>query len=64
MNLNPHSDRFRSNLLRQAELCREAATITRDDDLAAEWNETAAEIDAIIQVIGGRYQVDVAHPVD
>src|SRR5665213_1767536 len=30
----------------------------RHDDLAAAWNETAAQIDALIHVIGGPYQVD------
>jgi hypothetical protein len=53
-----HTEQVRCNLQHQAKLCRKFAAITGDDDLAAEWNETAAEMDALIQAIGRPTQAD------
>jgi hypothetical protein len=63
-NLSLHTEEFRFNLQRQAELCREVAAITCDDDLAAEWKETAGEIDALIHIMSRPFQADLSQLVD
>lgn len=47
-----HCEEVRQNLEAQAGLCRKIATITRDTDLAAEWKDCAAEMDALLRTIG------------
>ena len=47
-----HCEEVRQNLEAQAWLCRKIATITSDSDLAAEWKDCAAEMDALLRTIG------------
>jgi hypothetical protein len=47
-----HCEQACQNLAVQAELCRKIATLTSDSDLAAEWNDCAAEMDALLQASG------------
>ena len=44
-----HCEKVRQNLEAQAGLCRKIATIASDSDLAAEWNDCAAEMDALLR---------------
>jgi hypothetical protein len=54
-----HREEVRQNLEAQVGLCRKIATITSDSGLAVEWNDFAAEMDALIQTIGKTNRQDV-----
>jgi sulfopyruvate decarboxylase TPP-binding subunit len=55
-----HRQAVRENLGAQVGLCRVIATITRDSDLATEWNDLAAELDTLMKTVGGTNTEDTA----